>query len=134
MLHRGAALAWLVLHGGLPAECRVHPAPQSCEEFSKIMEHESGRNETLLAYAYPANPVRDAQLNWVPYHGACRIANDCYCFHVRGDMSRARNPEGWKAGALRSRISSVGGRWRTKECACFSQRTGGDPCLFSDMR
>ena len=124
-----AAITALPFHAFWLCSCRVHPAPTTSEEFSKIMEHESARNESLLAYAYPSEPLPDVQRNWVPYTASCRIANDCYCIHVDGDMSASVNPKPTRC-VKKITLERCSGSALRAGCSCLT----GSSCLFSDMR
>ena len=73
------------------------PAPANSTSLSALMAQVARRNATLLHYLYPTSDVTtDPNINWVPYLPQCELRTDCYCHHVEGDMSRARNPDGWK--------------------------------------
>ena len=45
-------------------------------------------------------PTRDSESDvlrhWVPATQGCRVADDCFCFHVQGHMSRSLDPDGWR--------------------------------------
>ena len=88
-------------------------------------------NRSLLDYCLPRKMAGngDALVHWSPFTSGCDLAHDCYCYHVTGDMSRARNPTGWQQYATKS-VLSRGSRDDGKRCRCLS----GSPCLFSDMR
>ena len=108
------------------------PAPTTREQFTRLMVRHSADNATLLAHLYPTGtPSADVNVNWVPFTQGCERRYDCYCHHVKGDMSKSINPEGWKlcypdnSGTL-----SQCAEHRHRNCACLS----GGSCLFSDMR
>ena len=108
---------------------RCHVPPTSSQAFSSLMSLKGGTNASLLQYLYPSqNVTRNWEQNWVPYTATCEIRSDCYCFHVKGDMSKAKNPDGWKTCATKWTVSQCAEK--TPNCACLS----GTPCLFSDMR
>ena len=134
--------------------------PSSHAEFTAMMVRLSALNASLLNYAYSDTPSSDLRANWNPFTDGCQIKYDCYCHHVKGDMSRSVNPSGW-----RSCYDDNSGRLKTKvgefphyRAECDSNRTAwdrftnailgpsfgrppklcgclsGSPCLFSDMR
>lgn len=93
-------------------------------------------NATLLEYVYPqaATIARtgggEVREHWVPKTKGCRIANDCYCFHVEGDMSRSVNPDGWRRCLTNGPVRACAPNEIKPRCNCLH----GDSCLFSDMR
>ena len=77
------------------------PRPADSSAFSLLMVAQAAANASLLSYVFPTPSelskfLADARVHWVPYTKGCELANDCYCFHVAGDMSHKHNPEGWK--------------------------------------
>ena len=121
---------------GLHGPTALLPAPRSSASFSDMMARTIASNATLLDYVFPTAPKSGAVFkHWSAYTEGCRIANDCFCFHTTGEMSRSRNPGGWKRCATKSTLKVCGQHIAAKNCSCFVQ--GPDeqgPCLFSDMR
>mmetsp|Transcript_12284 Transcript_12284/g.32136 ORF Transcript_12284/g.32136 Transcript_12284/m.32136 type:complete len:441 (-) Transcript_12284:353-1675(-) len=107
------------------------PAPTTNAEFAKLMARASKENATVLRYVYPSMEqlTRDVYSNWVPATEGCDIKFDCWCYHVRGDMSSAINPDGWKRCAHLAEVEAQCNE-HENTCRCFS----GNRCLFSDMR
>ena len=72
--------------------------------------------------------------HWMPATH-CKIYRDCFCFHVKGDMSRSLNLD-WQDGRCVSELSPTKlqpcerHRAYNRTCSCYS----GRGCLFSDMR
>ena len=106
-------------------------APRDKPSFAALMTLAASCNRTLTSYVYPTLASHDVVRNWVPYTSGCSIATDCYCYHVKGDMSKSLNPRGWEQCA---KVSTVGNcstaEDRTRDCCCLH----GKSCLFSDMR
>jgi len=106
------------------------PAPATSADFAAMLAQAAARNESLLRYVYPmaAEIVPDVRVHWGYQHG-CEVRYDCWCYHVRGDMSSSVNPDGWKECA---RLQTVADQCPRDEnnCGCFS----GPQCIFSDMR
>lgn len=77
-------------------------APTDNLAFSALMQQHVSQNATLLRYVYPTaarlEHLRHPNPNnhWVPFTANCKPANDCYCFHVSGDMSFSRDPMAWQ--------------------------------------
>eukprot|EP00966_Prymnesium_polylepis_P153203 3538996-Prymnesium_polylepis.2 len=115
------------------AKVSMHePPPLNTTAFAAMMDRLALGNGTLLDYCFPSAPVAGAVFkHWSPYTAGCRVATDCYCFHVEGDMSSSRNPNGWKHCAKLSTIESCA-RDRHKRCACLTADEQGRTCLFSD--
>ena len=145
-------------------------APRDNAAFAALMAERSSSNATLLRYVYPSwqevkrmrgdempgSSLPDARVSWVPYTGGCRVARDCYCFHVAGDMSSGKNPDGWKRCTHHHTHPNVGmcpealRKPQQRQCACFtdvqynitgasvgaelSSTAESRRCLFSDMR
>lgn len=95
--------------------------PASSEDFTSMMLAAAEPNQSLLSYVYPAEATltKDIRKNWAPNTESCDVRTDCYCYHVRGDMSKARNPEGWKRCARSGAVSECG-KPVDKNCACLS--------------
>ena len=131
------------------------PAPATSAAFVAMMSNLTLANQTLLDYCFPKAPkVGHVHDHWSPYTTGCRIATDCYCFHVEGDMSRAKNPDGWKQCAKLQTIGTCDrASDRDRKCACLTTADttvfskvanalsntathggSGAGCLFSDMR
>tara|TARA_B110001452_G_scaffold57670_1_gene44726 strand:+ start:4261 stop:5370 length:1110 start_codon:yes stop_codon:yes gene_type:complete len=112
----------------------AHAAPADSMSLATLMVSMAERNTTLLDWIYPAKATltSDFRRNWVPFTDGCRVATDCYCHHVEGDMSRAINPEGWKKCATLSSIGSCSPDGNN--CNCLHGAKRDTPCLFSDMR
>ena len=77
------------------------PRPADSSASSLLMVAQAAANASLLSYVFPTPSElskfpADARVHWVPYTKGCELANDCYCFHVAGDMSHKHNPEDWK--------------------------------------
>lgn len=112
-------------------------APNSAAELSELMSQFGGLNASLLDYIYPTKDqmTNDIHKNWVPFTAGCSLMNDCYCFHVAGDMSKSRNPHGWekcmdRGGPTHHQNQIAKCKMTTRDCSCLS----GDACLFGDMR
>lgn len=114
------------------------PMPNSSAALTELITQYAIANATLLKWSFPKlhgvidQRVQDVRHNWAPFAGSgCHIANDCYCFHVQGDGSSSKNPDGWRRCARHSRVENCKlPSINQKRCACFS----GSPCLFSDMK
>lgn len=109
-------------------------APATSAAFTSLMVSLASQNVSLLSYCFPDEPTTDVSKNWVPYTQDCELRTDCWCFHVQGDMSSARNPDGYKTCYPRNdpkaHIATCGNTERDRSCGCLS----GSPCLFSDSR
>ena len=109
------------------------PPPTTSADFTAMIARLSGLNSSLLAYLYSDAPSADVRAGYSPFTRGCLVKHDCYCFHVKGDMSRSANPEGWRrcyednSGVVKT--CDRGRNWGRK-CGCLS----GPSCLFSDMR
>ena len=68
----------------------------------------------------------------VPFTPGCEVAQDCWCFHVKGDMTHSFNPDGWRSCARLSKLETCSPT--AHNCFCMHGRNGTEPCLFSDMR
>ena len=104
---RHALYLLLAMHSlGEMAHHSREPAPPDTANFAAMMSRRATANVTLLDYCFPQAPqVGRVEDHWAPFTSGCRVATDCYCFHVEGDMSRARNPDGWMQCA---KLSTVG--------------------------
>lgn len=94
-------------------------APGNKAEFAALMRSFAAKNATLLNYTLPEEPSGDTLLNWSPYTKSCEFAQDCYCWHVTGDMSKKHNP-----------MCPLSKAQCEQNCPCLR----GPQCLFSDMR
>ena len=123
-----------MLHLAVLATTASVPAPKSHAEFSQLMASIAHQNQSLYSYFFPANRQllsEDPRVTWSPSNQDCEIKRDCWCFHVTGDMSRSRNPDGSKHCAGYQEIHDCSSEAdASKQCACLS----GPSCLFSDMR
>lgn len=106
-------------------------APRNKPSFASLMAVAATCNRTLTSYVYPKVASTDVERNWVPYTSGCSIATDCYCYHVKGDMSKSLNPQGWQECAKLSTVGNCSDEAdRSRDCCCLH----GKVCLFSDMR
>mmetsp|Transcript_46577 Transcript_46577/g.76984 ORF Transcript_46577/g.76984 Transcript_46577/m.76984 type:complete len:523 (-) Transcript_46577:80-1648(-) len=109
------------------------PAPESSQSFAALMALASAHNGSVLRYVYPTmeSLSTDAAQNWVPHTKQCKITENCYCFHVDGDMRKMVNPN---PTGCAGESTLFKGCDETRNCLCISADKPGNPCLFSDMR
>ena len=71
---------------------RIEPVPTTNEEFAQMMGRISYKNQTLLDYFFPANPIPSkVEQNFWPSTQNCHM-RPCWCMHVRGSLDKAVNP------------------------------------------
>lgn len=126
-------------------------APLTSAEFGSLIMGAAPQNLTLIDYCYPdlVDISGDPTKHWSPTTPDCSVATDCYCFHVAGDMSRAKNPDGLKrcmtgkpsgkaAQGDSTSISFINDCTDSDEkdvlCNCLHPEKEGGICMFSDMR
>lgn len=133
--------------------------PADNAAFARLMQQHSSLNRSLLDYVYPtsASFSRNPTVGWVAYTENCKPVNDCYCFHVAGDMSYSKDPNAWQRCMHHHTWPNVGTcpeaqtNRRLRSCGCLTDRSAVDvgdrfaratpaekirmaPCLYSDMR
>ena len=122
--------------------------PADNSAFARMMRQHGGDNATLLSYVYPtaervaAMKSRDPRDGWVPFTDNCRPANDCYCFHVAGEMSYSKGPLAWQKCMHHHTWPNIGTcpeaqhDERLRSCGCLTDAAAdaSHPCLYSDMR
>lgn len=135
------------------------PVPTSNAAFSSLMQRHAALNDTLLRHLYPTAEriarmrFPDPRRHWVPFTANCEAANDCYCFHVAGEMSFSRGPHSWKKCMHHHTWPNVGrcpaaqDDESLRSCGCLTDikphrnasttarpRRAWHPCLYTDMR
>jgi len=107
------------------------------ELFLRAIIREAKSSSSLFDYLIPSpdNVTTDVNNNWVPFLAGCKLASDCYCFHVNGSMSKSVNPSGWKNCYRGSHPDAHRCKAISKDCSCLIRKGGSEgECLFSDMR